>query len=205
MKLAAGPHYLLRAVISSGLCCTPKRTFVWAPGSPLYSTINHSSSIHLFIPLYSRDIISFLLFCTFGRIGIFTEQQIIWIFALKPTGWDVSLCVRHWLIKYEYTYYIFGTETWHGPLHLLHPGQAWFSCENWDYLWEKAKSGKEPILVAYLVEKWSHKRCCVPVVTYQVRIPKISQRVNSLVGSRSAHCEVQLRVENKEVKIQQQI
>ena len=106
MKLAAGPHYLLRAVISSGLCCTPKRTFVWAPGSPLYSTINHSSSIHLFIPLYSRDIISFLLFCTFGRIGIFTEQQIIWIFALKPTGWDVSLCVRHWLIKYEYTIYL---------------------------------------------------------------------------------------------------
>ena len=51
MKLAAGPHYLLRAVISSGLCCTPKRTFVWAPGSPLYSTINHYSSIDLFIPL----------------------------------------------------------------------------------------------------------------------------------------------------------
>ena len=113
MKLAAGPHYLLRAVISSGLCCTPKRTFVWAPGSPLYSTINHSSSIHLFIPLYSRDIISFLLFCTFGRIGIFTELQIIWIFASKPTGWDVSLCVRHWLIKYEYTIYI-----WHRNLTL---------------------------------------------------------------------------------------
>ena len=50
--------------------------------------------------------------------------------------------------------------------------------------------------MAYLVEKWSHKRCCVPVVTYQVRIPKISQRANSLVGSRSAHCEIQLRVEN---------